>query len=98
MCKSCGFKSCFNYGIPWHEGYTCDEYDAGHPNAVSLVTSEERVRAVAKKCPGAGCMFYIEKDGGCDSMYCSHCGNAWNWGKEKFDTEKAKEGSATAAA
>ena len=96
-CKACGTKSCFNHGVPWHERYTCAQYDAMHPNAVSLMTSEKRIQSIAKRCPGKGCMFYVEKDGGCDNMYCSRCQQSWNWGTVKFDFEvenhpKAMEG------
>ena len=28
-CKACGSESCFNHGIPWHEGYTCEMYVSG---------------------------------------------------------------------
>ena len=28
-CKACGRQACFNHGVPWHEGYTCDEYVSG---------------------------------------------------------------------
>ena len=88
VCTSCGSKSCFNHGVPWHEGYTCDRYDDSHPDASVLRTSEERVRALAKKCPGEGCKYFVEKDGGCDSMWCSLCKNSWNWASVKFGGEE----------
>ena len=25
-CKACGFESCYNHGVPWHDGYTCEMY------------------------------------------------------------------------
>ena len=86
-CEACGAQSCFNHGIPWHQGYPCASYDDMHPDAVSLRTSEERIQTLAKRCPGQGCMFYVEKDGGCDHMYCSRCQQSWNWGTVKSDAE-----------
>ncbi|MCJ1260744.1 hypothetical protein MMC22_000606 [Lobaria immixta] len=88
ICKSCGSKSCYNHGVPWHEGYTCDRYDDSHPDAVVLRTSEERLKALAKKCPGEGCNVLVEKDGGCDSMWCSLCRKSWTWSSVKFGGEE----------
>lgn len=34
-------------------------------------------------------MFYVEKVGGCDSMYCSRCQHNWHWSDVKFDYEAA---------
>ena len=86
-CKDCGAKSCLNHGIPWHEGYTCASYDNMHPGAISMRTSEERIQTLAKRCPGRGCGFYVEKDGGCDHMYCPRCQQSWYWGTVKPDAE-----------
>lgn len=86
-CVACGAMSCFTHGIPWHHGFSCALYDARYPGAVSLLRSEEVVKSVAKKCPEAGCVFYVEKDGGCDNMYCSRCLQIWDWADVKFDDE-----------
>jgi len=88
-CEACGAMSCFTHGIPWHHDHDCDSYDDMHPDAISLQTSEELVRDVGKKCPGAGCMFYVEKVGGCDNVYCSRCQHNWYWSDVKFDYEGA---------
>lgn len=32
-------------------------------------------------------MFYVEKDGGCDHMFCSRCQENWNWTSVRFDDE-----------
>ncbi|CZT05440.1 uncharacterized protein RAG0_11529 [Rhynchosporium agropyri] len=26
-CNNCGFRSCFQHSVPWHDRLTCDEYD-----------------------------------------------------------------------
>ena len=83
-CNHCGSHSCFNHRIPWHDDYSCDEYDDRHPAGVSSRTSEERLRSMAKKCPGKDCAYYVEKDGGCPSMYCSQCHETWVWDKVKY--------------
>lgn len=85
VCYACGAESCFDRRIAWHVGLTCGAFDDSRPDAVSLKTSEERVKAVAKKYPGPGSVFYVEKDGGCDDMYCSKCQTNRVWGNVKFD-------------
>ena len=91
-CEACGAKSCFIHGVPWHKGYTCDAYDATHPDAVSLMTSEERIERTAKRCPGKGCTYYIEKNGGCDHMTCPNCKEGWDWVSARPDRERYEHG------
>jgi len=54
-----------------------------------LKTSEERLKGMAKRCPGVGCMFYVEKDGGCDCIVCCQCGCEWIWDAVGFEGEEA---------
>lgn len=42
---------------------------------------------MAKKCPGKGCMYYVEKDGGCPNMFCSQCHHAWVWDQVEYDVK-----------
>lgn len=91
ICYRCEAKSCFQHGIPWHEGYTCASYGLSHPAVPVLWTSENRLKAQAKKCPGPGCKYYVEKDGGCNSMQCSMCNHFWRWDKVKFGFQKLPE-------
>ncbi|KAH8744776.1 hypothetical protein BGZ57DRAFT_778783 [Hyaloscypha finlandica] len=69
-CTSCGFNSCFYHETPWHEGITCDEYNA--KITVGAVKAEKKsekvIRKIAKRCPG--CQRYINKNGGCSHMSC----------------------------
>ncbi|KAL8995419.1 MAG: hypothetical protein Q9169_004831 [Polycauliona sp. 2 TL-2023] len=58
-------------------------YNLSHPEAKSIRTSEQAVRKLGKQCPG--CTVYIEKDGGCNSMFCSLCGTYFNWGQLNHD-------------
>ncbi len=88
ICKACGSRSCFNHRTAWHEGYSCEGYDDRHPDAVSARSSEERVKSMAKKCPGKGCDHYVEKDGGCNSMYCDRCSHSWNWAEVRHEAPK----------
>lgn len=70
VCKKCKGRSCFRHKMVWHEGYSCERYEDSHPDAEVRRTNEERLRKVVKKCPGKGCGWYVEKDGGCGHMYC----------------------------
>lgn len=55
ICNKCSGQSCFHHRIPWHPGYTCEQYDDTHPAAQSVRSTEERIRRISKACPGVGC-------------------------------------------
>lgn len=69
-CVACGFEGCFYHRLPWHEGYTCGQYDDNHPSAKSSQSSVRKIKQMTKKCPTAGCGWRVEKAGGCDHIYC----------------------------
>ncbi|KAI4117580.1 MAG: hypothetical protein LQ345_002211 [Seirophora villosa] len=79
VCKACGSRSCYRHRVPWHDGYTCKQYDLSHPSVHTTRSSEATVKRIAKRCPGKGCGVFIEKDGGCDSVYCPHCHLIFMW-------------------
>jgi hypothetical protein len=65
-----------------HEGETCEEYEyrrSGQKEKDEKAQEEASVKAItklAKKCPGKGCGWQIEKNDGCDhSKY--HGTNRW---------------------
>ena len=69
-CTSCGFGSCFFHNSPWHEGMTCDEYNAKiTAGAIKAEKKTEKIiKKIAKRCPG--CQRFINKNGGCSHMSC----------------------------
>jgi IBR domain, a half RING-finger domain len=67
-CRKCDYKMCLKHQVPWHTGYTCQEYETSHPHAAITKTSEELVQKVSKPCPGCG--IAVQKDGGCNHMSC----------------------------
>ena len=85
VCKACGFRSCLKHGIAWHENMTCEAYDDSHPDDLESKRSMKKIRAMAKRCPTAGCGFFVEKDGHCDHMVCSRCKTSWLWGNVEFE-------------
>ena len=66
-CKVCNHKHCMACEIPWHEGETCDQYQARHYE--EIIQTEVMVRQTSKICPG-GCGARIERNGGCPHMIC----------------------------
>ncbi|KAI9700841.1 MAG: hypothetical protein M1836_002210 [Candelina mexicana] len=85
-CTACKAKSCFQHKVPWHENYTCEAY-SNTPEAAITRTNEDRIRKETKKCPGEGCIWRIEKDGGCNHVFCTRCQKLFNWSDVPFDEE-----------
>jgi len=86
-CHSCGAKACVVCDRPWHEGETCEDYQARIKDRVDEEDqSLSVIQKVAKACPS--CKKLIEKDGGCSYMICeflcssaasSCCGPIADW-------------------
>ena len=71
-CAKCGTSYCIMCKVPFHEGQTCSEYK------LTKVNIEHRLqqwinanKANRKLCPY--CDSGIEKNGGCNVVYCTHC-------------------------
>jgi len=67
-CRKCDYKMCFKHQVPWHQGYTCNDYETSHPQAAITKTNEEMINKMSKPCPGCG--IAVEKVGGCNHMSC----------------------------
>jgi hypothetical protein len=67
-CGKCGAKACFKHQVPWHAGYTCEEYDDSHPSAEITKSDEDAIKKTTKPCPKCGTR--VMKDGGCNHMRC----------------------------
>jgi len=65
-CKECGHKACVPCDRPWHDGETCKMFKKRLEEENKQ--SEELIEKVCKACPK--CKKPIEKNGGCDHMYC----------------------------
>ncbi|KAF1995708.1 hypothetical protein P154DRAFT_526121 [Amniculicola lignicola CBS 123094] len=80
-CGHCSTRMCATCNIPFHVGYTCAEYAARHINEAMTNTEKETLELMqtkdGKRCPN--CFLVIEKDGGCDSMWCAGCKTYFNW-------------------
>jgi hypothetical protein len=73
-CAKCGRRTCFTHRCEWHEGRTCEAYDAD-ARASEEVALLQALQAVVR-CPGCGSG--VEKKGGCDHMTC-RCGHEFCW-------------------
>eukprot|EP00037_Helgoeca_nana_P038182 m.19263 g.19263 ORF g.19263 m.19263 type:complete len:245 (+) comp9907_c0_seq1:242-976(+) len=77
-CYSCKARSCFVHDSPWHDGYTCADFDAlevGETEATLFY-----YQANTKPCPE--CAQPIQKNDGCDHMTCRKplgCSHEFCW-------------------
>ncbi|KAK2627614.1 hypothetical protein QTJ16_003580 [Diplocarpon rosae] len=77
QCNSCGFKTCVVHKLPWHEGFTCDEYDRDESQVERLEADEATAKLLfenSKVCPS--CNQGVTKTAGCDHLQC-RCGQEW---------------------
>lgn len=68
-CQTCGRKHCTTCEVNWHDGETCEQYQARHQAQQQQETaSAEMIQSTTKSCPQ--CDANIEKSIGCDHMIC----------------------------
>ncbi|KAF2499838.1 hypothetical protein BU16DRAFT_430112, partial [Lophium mytilinum] len=81
VCSACSHRHCALCVVDWHEDMSCQAYRA--KNQKALISAEEKTalrmlnKLGAKRCPR--CQLAIEKDGGCNSMYCINCKRYFDW-------------------
>ena len=80
-CHDCSFRACAQCLVPWHEDTTCTEFSAKRIDEKMTDPEKETLELMqtkdGKRCPN--CHLVIEKDGGCDSMFCMGCKKYFNW-------------------
>ncbi|KAL1800982.1 hypothetical protein ACET3X_001324 [Alternaria dauci] len=80
-CHECTFRSCAQCLVAWHKDVTCAEYAAKHVEKKMSEEEKDTLKYMqkldGKRCPN--CQLVIEKDGGCDSMFCVGCHKYFNW-------------------
>ncbi|KIW07694.1 uncharacterized protein PV09_01632 [Verruconis gallopava] len=81
QCVYCKMHICVSCRVEWHRGQTCVEYRWEH---VDDAKSKAEIQALknlqkqgARRCPH--CSLAVIKDGGCPSMWCTHCNRAFWW-------------------
>lgn len=72
-CKTCGHRACVPCDRPFHDGETCTQYKARLGQAEAEANSEKSQKTIEKYCkPCPTCQKKIEKNGGCDAMFCKY--------------------------
>ncbi|KAH7357236.1 hypothetical protein BKA65DRAFT_424111 [Rhexocercosporidium sp. MPI-PUGE-AT-0058] len=77
ICNSCGFKTCTFHKLPWHEGFSCEEFDCDESQIERLEADEATAKLLSqnsKICPA--CNQGVTKTDGCDHLQC-RCGQEW---------------------
>jgi hypothetical protein len=72
-CAKCGRRTCVTHRCEWHEGRTCEAYDAD-----ARASEEALLQALQAVVPCPMCCSWVEKNGGCDLMRC-HCSYEFCW-------------------
>ncbi|KEQ71272.1 hypothetical protein M436DRAFT_32509, partial [Aureobasidium namibiae CBS 147.97] len=81
QCNACHHKQCVACHMPWHEGESCDEYQARHDESNRDFENERAEAFIIKtftSCPR--CKVFIDKAGGCDHITCSQCSYEFCYG------------------
>ncbi|PVH69268.1 hypothetical protein DL98DRAFT_473979 [Cadophora sp. DSE1049] len=77
ICNSCNFKTCVVHKLPWHEGFSCEEFDCDESQIERLEADEATAKLLSqnsKVCPA--CNQGVTKTDGCDHLQC-RCGQEW---------------------
>ncbi|KAI7188840.1 hypothetical protein KC363_g5226 [Hortaea werneckii] len=78
-CNTCGHRACVPCDRPFHDGETCAQYKARLGQAEKEKNSKKSQETIEKYCkPCPKCGKKIEKNGGCDAMFCP-CGERFCW-------------------
>lgn len=80
-CADCQMRICAVCKIPWHTTFSCADYAARHVNERMATDEMETLKQMqakdGKRCPN--CYIVIEKDGGCNAMFCGGCNKYFDW-------------------
>lgn len=79
-CIGCKKHACAICKVEWHRGMSCQEYREEHGEGrddEEIKVLRKMGKAGAKRC--SNCQLAVEKDGGCDYMWCPHCRQPFFW-------------------
>lgn len=79
-CATCKKRACAICKVEWHQGMSCQEYREEHGHGrddAEMRVLRKMAKAGAKRC--SNCQLAVEKDGGCDYMWCPHCRQQFFW-------------------
>lgn len=74
ICHSCSHKACVPCDRPYHEKETCAQYQKRKKRETEAEekATQKFIDKGCKQCPNEGCGKNIEKNGGCDQVYCKY--------------------------
>ncbi|XLT34294.1 hypothetical protein HN873_065586 [Arachis hypogaea] len=67
-CPHCDGMFCAQCKVAWHHGIRCKEFQGSNGDVMMMGLAKEKSW---QRCPN--CKLYVEKNGGCKSMFC-RCG------------------------
>ena len=73
ICSSCGIQTCTKCHEQYHDGLSCEMYNAGKHGDKEFEEWLRQKPAKRKRCPKSSCKAPIEKTEGCNNVYCTHC-------------------------
>ncbi|QHN75779.1 hypothetical protein S83_065191 [Arachis hypogaea] len=65
-CPHCDGMFCAQCKVAWHHGIRCKEFQGSNGDVMMMGLAKEKSW---QRCPN--CKLYVEKNGGCKSMFCS---------------------------
>ncbi len=87
VCSLCGVHLCTKCHEQYHDGLSCEMYQAGKHGEKEFEEWLQKDPANRKRCPK--CTAPIEKIAGCNKMCCTHCHTFLCWVcLAQFDTEQ----------
>lgn len=85
-CPGCHYQFCLNCFGAFHGLTMCPRY-LTEDEKDSL--SKKCILDIGKHCPN--CQMIIEKNGGCDHMYCTNCNTHFNWSAARAGSVREKD-------
>ncbi|KAK0618101.1 hypothetical protein B0T17DRAFT_509660 [Bombardia bombarda] len=75
QCMACRSSHCVTHNVAWHDGETCEEYDArNQQRKKDEKASEKIIKKTSRNCPR--CKRDVHKYVGCNHITCT-CGHEW---------------------
>ena len=79
ICSSCGVQTCTKCHAQYHDGLSCEMYNAGKHGEKEFEEWLQQNPAGRKRCPNPRCKAPIEKIAGCNNLYCTQCKSSICW-------------------
>ena len=89
VCSHCGVQTCTKCHEQYHDGLSCEMYHAERYGERQFEEWLQQNLTERKRCPNPSCEAPIEKESGCNNVYCTQCKANICWVcLEYFDTSQ----------